>query len=380
MAYSPLLETLSDLIRINSVNPAYANGRPEFEIQRYILAFFEGRGIDVWTQDVLPERPNVIAQLSGQKKDRRIIFEAHVDTAGVRHMAIPPFEPAISNGRMYGRGACDTKAGLAAMMHAITDLKSENKNPVCDVWVVAAVDEEHSYRGVAKLCENTQASAAVVAEPTEMKLAIASKGCVRFGITARGKSAHSSEPHLGANAIEHMARVIDVLAGYTSRLEVLSHPLLGSPTLNVGLIEGGTQVNAVPEFCRIEVDRRLIPGEQAVTALDDIKRELRRIGDNDGGLQVFVEPAALQDWPLETSVNSPIVVQASLALRDAGLDPQPVGVPFGSDASKLSMVGIPSVVIGPGNIAQAHTENEFVDIDQVEQAFEVYRQLMASFH
>ena len=379
MAYSSVVQTLADLIRINSVNPAYPKGRPECEIQSYILDFFESRGIEFWKQDVLPDRPNVIARVPGRGNGGKIIFEAHVDTAGVEDMIVPPFEPTIRNGRMHGRGSCDTKAGLAGMMHAVADLKVSGKNPASDVWVVASVDEEYSYRGVAKLCETIQASAAVVAEPTEMKIAIASKGCVRFRITTRGKSAHSSEPNLGANAIEHMAHVIDTLTEYAKRMQTLCHPLVGPPTLNVGLIEGGTQVNVVPEFCWIEIDRRLVPGEQASAVLDDIKKELQGLQGTDHDLEVIVEPAVLQDWPLETPANSPIVLQASQALRDSGLDPQPVGVPFGSDASKFSMAGVPSIVMGPGNIAQAHTEDEFVDLDQVEKAFEFYRRLMTTF-
>ncbi len=379
MAYSPLVQTLADLIRINSVNPAYTNGRPECEIQRYIMEFFEGRGIEFRIQEVLPDRPNVIIRTPGRRHDDKIIFEAHVDTAGVEDMIVPPFEPTVSSGRMYGRGACDTKAGLAAMMHAVADLKVSGKDPVCDVWLVAAVDEEHSYRGVAKLCENIEASAAVVAEPTEMRVAIASKGCVRFRITTRGKSAHSSEPRLGANAIEHMARVIDTLAEYAKRIQTMSHPLVGPPTLNVGLIEGGTQVNVVPEFCWIEIDRRLVPGEQGPATLVNISRELEGLRATDHNFEVVVGPAVLQDWPLETPSKSPIALQTSQALKDAGLDPKPVGVPFGSDASKLSMAGVPSIVMGPGSIAQAHTEDEFVDLDQVEMAFEVYRRLMTSF-
>ena len=378
MTHSPVVQTLADLVRINSVNPAYANGRPESEIQQYILNFFESRGIEAWEQEVLPNRPNVIARVPGRRSDEKIIFEAHVDTAGIEDMTILPFEPTINNGRMHGRGTCDTKAGLAAMMQAVADLNASGGNEH-DVWMVAAADEEHSYRGVAKLCENIQAIGAVVAEPTEMKIAIASKGCVRFRVTTQGKSAHSSEPYLGANAIEHMARVIETLTGYAKRLQSFSHPLVGSPTLNVGLIGGGTQVNVVPEFCWIEIDRRLIPGEQASSVIDDIRKELQGISETDKDLGVKIEPVALQDWPLETPPNSPVVLQASQALCDAGLDPQPVGVPFGSDASKLSMAGIPSIVMGPGNIAQAHTEDEFVDLIQVEKAFEVYRRLMTHF-
>ncbi|TAM80417.1 MAG: M20 family peptidase [Acidobacteria bacterium] len=379
MANSSVVQTLADLIRINSVNPAYANGRPECEIQRYIMEFFEGRGIEFWTQEVLPDRPNVIVRVAGRDHSDKIIFEAHVDTAGVEDMIAPPFEPTIDNRQMHGRGACDTKGGLAAMMHAVADLKVSGKKPVSEVWLVAAVDEEHSYRGVAKLCENIHASAAVVAEPTEMRVATASKGCVRFRITTRGKSAHSSEPRFGANAIEHTARVIDTLAEYAKRIQTRNHPLVGPPTLNVGLIEGGTQVNVVPEFCWIEIDRRLVPGEHAPDALANISRELEGLASSGYDFEVVVEPPTLQDWPLETPSNSPIVLQTSQALKDAGLDPQPVGVPFGSDASKLSMAGVPSIVMGPGSIAQAHTEDEFVDLDQVEKAFEVYRRLMTSF-
>jgi succinyl-diaminopimelate desuccinylase len=379
MMNSPVVQTLADLIRISSVNPAYPEGKSELDIQRYILDFFQSREIEVWKQEVLPDRPNVIARVRGRKKDEKIIFEAHVDTAGIEGMVIPPFEPAIRNGQMHGRGACDTKGGLASMMRALADLKLSGKTPACDVWVVAAADEEHSYRGVAKLCENIKGRAAVVAEPTEMKVVVASKGCVRFRITTRGKAAHSSEPHLGANAIEHMAHVIETLAEYARRMQTLSHPLVGSPTLNVGLIEGGTQINVVPETCTIEVDRRLIPGEEASVVLDNIMKELQRFRVAGQNLDVIVEPPMLQDWPLETAVDSPIVLHASQALKDAGLDPEPVGVPFGSDASKLSRAGVPSVVMGPGSIAQAHTEDEFVDLDQVEKALEVYRQLMTTF-
>ena len=139
MAHTELIDTLADLIRINSVNPAFDPAHSEAEVQKFVLDFFKTREIEVWEQLVLPGRPNVIARLPGRNPSRRIVFEAHCDTSGVGGMVIPPFDPQIKNGRMYGRGACDVKAGLAAMMLAVSDLKKSGQQPLGEVWVVSAV-------------------------------------------------------------------------------------------------------------------------------------------------------------------------------------------------------------------------------------------------
>jgi acetylornithine deacetylase/succinyl-diaminopimelate desuccinylase family protein len=379
MAQSKLIDTLAELIRIKSINPAYDPSQSETAIQQFVKTFFETQGIEVWEQPVFPGRPNVIAKLEGTNPTRRIVFEAHCDTAGVEGMVIPPFDPQIKNGLVYGRGACDTKAGLAAMMLAMSDLKKSGQRPRSEVWVVSAVDEEYAYKGVLKLLEHLQAAAAVVSEPTEMKLATASKGCIRWRITVQGKAAHSSKPHLGANAIEHMARIISLLEEHHANIKQLKHPLLGSPTLNVGLIQGGTQVNVVPESCWIEVDRRLVPGEEPEKVLSDYRELIMGLRPSQPEINVTVEPPALQDQPLETPVDCAVVIHAAQVLNEIGLDPRPYGVPFGSDASKLSKAGIPSIILGPGSIEQAHTVDEFVEIEQVEKAFASYRGLMKVF-
>jgi acetylornithine deacetylase len=379
MAHSELIETLADLIRINSVNPAYDPAHSESEVQKFVLSFFATQGIEVWEQPVFPGRPNVIARLEGRNSSRRIVFEAHCDTAGVEGMIIPPFDPRIKNGRVHGRGACDTKAGLAAMMHAVSDLKKSGQQPRIEVWVVSAVGEEHAFPGVLKLREKLQAAAAVVSEPTEMKMIVASKGCVRWRITVHGKAAHSSKPHLGTNAIEHMARLVCLLQEHSSHLERLKHPLVGSPTLNVGLIQGGTQVNIVPDSCWIEVDRRLVPGEDPEKVLSDYRELLGSFRASHAGIELDMESRALQDQPLETPADCAVVSYTAQVLKEMGLDPRPYGVPFGSDASKLSAVGIPSIILGPGSIEQAHTADEFVEIEQVEKAFVAYRQIMRIF-
>jgi len=379
MAHSELIDTLADLVRIRSVNPAFDPGSSETEIQKFVRSFFATQGIEVWEQFVFPGRANVIAKLEGTNPSRRIVFEAHCDTAGVVGMVFPPFEPQIKNGRVYGRGSCDIKAGLAAMMLALADLKKSGQQPRSEVWVVSAVDEEYAFRGVVKLCENLQAAAAVVSEPTEMKMATASKGALRWRITVHGKAAHSSNPHRGANAIAHMAHLVYLLEEHSAQLGGLEHPLLGSPTINVGLIHGGTQVNIVPESCWIEVDRRLVPGEEPQKVLNDYRELLLGLRPSHPEIQVVVEPAALQDQALETPTDCAVVRQTAEVLKEMGLDPRPCGVPFGSDASKLSRAGIPSIILGPGSIEQAHTIDEFVDIEQVEKAFVAYRQLMSLF-
>ena len=379
VAYPELIDTLADLIRINSVNPAYDAAHSEAEIQRFVLDFFKTREVEAWEQPVLPERPNVIARLAGRNSSRRIVFEAHCDTAGVKGMVIPPFDPQVRHGRMYGRGTCDTKAGLAAMMLAVAELRRSGQEPLCEVWAVSSVGEEQAFPGVLKLREGLQAAAAVVSEPTEMRMVVASKGCVRCRITVRGKAAHSSQPHMGVNAIEHMARLVLLLEESSTHLEVVKHPLVGSPTFNVGVIQGGSQVNIVPGSCWIEVDRRLVPGEDPEKVLGDYGQLLRDFAGAHPGIEVVIEPRALRDLPLETSSDCAVVSCTGRILREMGLDPSPIGVPFGSDASKLSAVGIPSIILGPGSIEQAHTADEFVEIEQVEKAFVAYRQIMKQF-
>jgi acetylornithine deacetylase/succinyl-diaminopimelate desuccinylase family protein len=373
---SPVLQTLADLVRINSVNSSYDGGPGEREIAGYVRRFFEQRGIEVWEEDVFPGRPNVIARLPGRDPGRRLVLEAHTDTVSVKGMTIPPFEPVIVDGKMYGRGSCDTKAGLATMMHAMASLKADGITPPCEVLLAAVVDEEFSYRGVVKLCESLKADAAIVAEPTEMRAVIATKGVLRCRIVVRGKSAHSSKPHLGVNAITHMARVIAAIEADNDRMAAVQHPLVGCGTCNVGVINGGVQVNFVPDICAIEIDRRLLPGERA----DDAVAHYRQLLQGIGGITAEVEePLLLVDEALDTPAGSAVVQTASRVLREMGLNPDPCGVPFGCDASKLSRAGIPSIVFGPGSIDRAHTVDEYVELDQVEQALEFQRRFILSF-
>ena len=379
MSLPPVIRTLADLVGINSVNSFYEGGAGEREIATYVRRFFEQCDIEVWEQEVLSDRPNVIARLPGRNAARRIVLEAHMDTVSVKGMTIPPFEPRIGDGKLYGRGACDTKAGLAAMMHAVADLKAAGIAPPCEVWLAATADEEFSFRGVVKLCEGLEASAAIVAEPTGLRAVLAHKGVLRWRIVTRGKAAHSSKPHLGVNAISHMARIVLAFEEENRLHAAKPHPLLGPATCNVGIIQGGVQVNFVPDECAIEIDRRMLPGERTADVLAHYQRRLDEIASREPGFHAVMEAPRIADEALETPADSPVVRAASATLREMGLDDTPCGMPFCCDASKLARAGVPSIVFGPGSIDQAHAAVEFVETSQVEQALEFHRRFLEAF-
>lgn len=376
---STVIESLSALVRIDSVNPEWG-GPGEGRIAAHVEAFFEEAGVPVEREEVLPGRSNVIARLPGRDRSRSVLLEAHLDTVSVAGMTIPPFEPECRDGYLHGRGACDVKAGLAAMMHAVRELWLAGERPPCDVIFAGVIDEEHYYRGVTALIESLRQSgapmpeAAIVAEPTELRLVRANKGVLRFRVLTRGRSAHSSKPHLGSNAIVAMAPVIEALARENDRLAAASsHSLLGPATLSIGLIEGGAQVNFVPEHCGITLDRRLLPGEKGDAVLAGIDALL-------APLNAKVErPALLVDEAMETPLDAAVVATASAVLSGMGEAAESVGVPFGCDATKLSRAGIPSLIFGPGSIDQAHGAVEYVELRQVEKALDFYRRFLMEF-
>lgn len=397
-ATPPVIRTLADLVRINSVNPAYGGGGSELPMTIAIREFFRPYPVEIWQQEVFPDRPNLIVCLPGRDRNRRVILEAHTDTVSVAGMTIEPFEPTIRNGKLYGRGSCDTKAGLAAMMHALATLAADRDPPPCDIWLAATVDEEFSYRGVVKLCEGLQAVAAqpavtaqqtvneqqtvaaIVAEPTDLRAVIASKGVLRWPIRTLGTAAHSAKPQLGNNAIGHMATLIAALDRFHATLaDQPAHPLLGQATANIGVIRGGTQVNLVPDHCVIEIDRRLLPGDDVNAVLAQYQQLIDQLASRDPRFHAEILPPLLVDQPLDTAAETTIARVACEVLRQMNLNEVPCGVPYGSDASKLAAIGIPSIVFGPGSIDRAHAAVEYVEIDQVEQALEFYVKLLRRF-
>lgn len=373
-----MIETLARLVSIDSVNPEWG-GPGEAGVAAFVAERLESWGAEVWVDEVLPGRPNVIARAAGRDSSRAIVLEAHTDTVSVEGMTIPPFVPGRRQGNLYGRGACDTKGGLAAMMEAIRRLVSGNHPPPCDVYLAAVVDEEHAFRGVLAAlrwfaARGITPEAAVVAEPTECRLVTANKGVLRFRIETAGRAAHSSKPHLGINAITRMAPVIQAVESYHATLARQAHPLTGPPTGSVTLIEGGQQINFVPSRCSIGIDRRMIPGETAEQVLEDYRRAVAPWEGTE-----IVRPPTLVDEASETPPETAVVRTGRDVLAAMALPAEPAGVPFGCDVTKFTRAGIPGVIFGPGSIDQAHADVEFVPIAEVTSAAEFYRRFALAY-
>ena len=375
-----VLATLQDVVAIESVNPDLPGGcRGEAGMVEYIAEFFGAIGVPYETHEILPGRSNIVATLEGVNPNRVMLFECHMDTASADIMTIPPFEPHIRDDLLYGRGASDTKAGGVAMMHAMKRLKAAGVKPPCTIKYVGAVDEEYRFRGALHLAETVKADAAIIAEPTELAVIRAHKGIARFRIVVKGIAAHSSKPQLGVNAISKMARIISAIESELApTYETNVHPLVGSPTVNVGVISGGTQFNFVPDRCVIEVDRRVIPGQTPKAALEEFRELLLRAQAADSELDAFLEEPFLLDDAMETPEDATIVQIAINACRAVQGTGAITGVPYGTDASKFTAVGIPAIVFGPGSIDQAHAAVEWISCKQVLTAVDIYQQIMMS--
>jgi acetylornithine deacetylase/succinyl-diaminopimelate desuccinylase-like protein len=296
-------------------------------------------------------------------------------------MSIEPFRPIRKGNFMYGRGSCDTKAGLAAMMHAFKAVNDSGVPPGASAALVAAVDEEHAFRGIVRYLESgITAEGAVVAEPTGLETVVASKGVLRWRVRSHGRAAHSSKPHLGINAITKMSRfLVAAEENLPPKYRTHQHPLLGSPTLTVGTIHGGIQVNQVPELCAIELDRRLLPGETQQTVWNELNALISELQSNDPELQIEMEQPMLEDPAMETPVSARIVqIARSISEKVRGTS-RVVGVPYGSDASKLARAGISSIILGPGSIDRAHAAEEYVELDQVGLVAEMYTRILLEF-
>ena len=374
------LATLQDVVAIESINPALPGGsRGEVGMVEYLADFFSAADIPYETQEVLDGRSNIIATLAGENSDRVLLFECHLDTAAVSVMTIPPFEPHIRDCLLYGRGSCDTKSGGVAMIMAMKRLKESGIKPPCTIKFAGVVDEEYLFRGALHLVKNVKAEAVVVSEPTELAVIRAHKGLARFRIIVKGVAAHSSKPHLGINAISKMARLICAIEDEIAPTYTANHPLTGNPTLSIGIISGGVQISFVPDECVIAVDRRVIPGETPEEALIPFHELLSRAKSLDPDLDVTMEEPFLIDNPMETDENASIVQVAVNACRSVLGNASITGVPYGTDASKFTAIGIPAVVLGPGSIDQAHGAVEYVPCNQVLKSVDIYQQIMMAF-
>ncbi|MFD2332653.1 M20 family metallopeptidase [Cohnella sp. GCM10020058] len=376
---------LRDLVAIPSVNPAFPGGTGEADVAKYVRNYLESNGIRCIDQPVSEGRSNVIGMLPGTRAGKTLLLEAHMDTVQTTGMSIEPFGAKTESGRLYGRGACDTKASLAAMLVVLGTFARSGRKPPIGVHLAAVVDEEYRYAGVAKLAQAIEAGelcyeAAIVGEPTGLSRVVAHKGCVRFHIEARGVAGHSSDPSKGVNAIEQAMEIVRYLReavepGY----EALRHPLVGPPTHCIAQIEGGDAPNTIPCACTLTVDRRTVPGEEPLDVWARMKADLERFARETSGLELVVHAPFIIDYAMEINAGEPVVGKLAHAVNRVKSGTVQHGAAYGTDASKLARVGVPSIVFGPGDIRQAHTDDEWVELSEVCAAADALAALIANY-
>jgi acetylornithine deacetylase/succinyl-diaminopimelate desuccinylase family protein len=355
---------LRDLVAFPSVNPAFLPAGDRRAGEQRVAGFLGSTaskaGLSVSFQKA-GGRANVLVKLTPREKvRRRVLLAPHMDTVGA---ADNQFTPRIRHGRLYGRGACDTKGSIAAMLGAVLELAQSGDRPAATEIIFAGlVDEENAQAGSRALAASgLKADLAIVGEPTRLKLVSAHKGSLWLKLETRGKAAHGSRPELGVNAVHAMSLVVDFLeTRYASWLSRRHHPLLGCATISVGVISGGTQPNIVPDYCSIQVDRRTLPSETEQDVIREMNGLLRHHGLKAEVISGKLDPCP----PMETNPHHPLVLQFLRILRQH----KSAGVDYFCDAAILSQAGIPSVVFGPGDIAQAHTADEWISLKSLDLA------------
>jgi acetylornithine deacetylase/succinyl-diaminopimelate desuccinylase-like protein len=366
---------LAELIALPSVNPAFTPpagagagfarpGLPNFGEKNVadFLAGVAGRfGLEVQWQKVLPGRANLLVRLAPKRRIRQTILLApHLDTVGADDQQ---FRPKTKNGRMHGRGACDTKGSVAAMMMALGTLAAAPTRPqTTEIVFAGLIDEENVQAGSRALAASGfKADLAIVGEPTKLSVVTAHKGSLWLRLQTQGRAAHGATPQLGKNAIHTMARVVERLeTDYARGLRRRKHPLLGVGTVNVGRIAGGRQANIVPDHCEILVDRRTLPGETEA----GVRREIAALLRTCRLRATISSDKSVPCLALETDLRQPLVHAFCACTGQT----RPAGVHYFCDAAVLSAAGIPSIVFGPGDIAQAHTADEWIDLAELERA------------
>jgi acetylornithine deacetylase len=329
--------------------------------------------IDVEVQTVSAGRPNVLGYID-VRAAQTLMLEAHLDTVQADGMAIEPFNPIVRDGKLYGRGSCDTKGSIASFLQAVIDVLESGRKPRYNVLLLFVSDEEYLFSGARHAVRSgLRADFGIAGEPTRLRIVRAHKGVTRWKVVTKGQAAHSAYPEQGRNAIYGMSKVVVRLEEYAAQLALgKRHPLLGSATLSIGVIEGGQAVNVVPDRCWIEIDRRTLPGETVESVVEDVSSSLH----------------GLPDWefvPTHLSVSGMEVAESQTVVRmllEAGR-----GVPgacaiesahYATDAGIYNSFGIPTVVFGPGDIAQAHTGTEFIELQQVHDGVRIIEKLVTT--
>jgi acetylornithine deacetylase len=376
-----VVNLLKELVATNSVNPTVGRGPGELALSNLIFDRLSVvHGLEVRRQPVAIARSNVTAILRGSGGGRTLMLNGHMDTVGVDAMIIDPFKPSIQNDLLHGRGACDMKGALAAMIGAVKSVIDSGMKLRGDLIFSAVVDEEYKSLGIKKLVQEYKADAAIVGEPTNMRVATAHKGFVWIEVEVQGKAAHGSVPEKGIDAIAHAAKIMSAIEKLQGELRSRVHPLLGTPKIHASTIQGGTDWSIIPERCVLRLERRTLPGETLESTMAEIEEILKTIKrENTDFNAVARSPYDMP--PLETAESERIVQLAQQALaKMTGTEASMIGVPYWTDGALLSMLGsIPTCLFGPGDISQAHSADEYVSLENVLTSARVYREIIQEY-
>ena len=349
------IELLKDLVSIDSQNPTLVPGAAgESEIAAYVADWAASAGLASQTIEAAPGRPSVLVRSQAGGDGRSLMLCGHLDTVGVGQMS-DPLTPVIDGDRLYGRGAYDMKAGLAAALIACRE--ASRLGLPGEVIVAAVADEEHSSIGVQEIVRHVTTDAAIVTEPTELMVATAHRGFVWTEINIVGKAAHGSRPHLGTDAILQAGPILVSLSDLNKQLGGRQHALLGSGFVHASLISGGREESTIPDSCVLTIERRTLPGE----SVEDVEREVAELLAScrtaDPELQVSAR-TTLARPPFETAGDEDIVQAVAAAVTTTlGKPAQLTGVSYWADASLIAAAGIPTVLFGPdGDGAHAAVE------------------------
>jgi acetylornithine deacetylase len=376
MSGSDVVELTRALVAIDSVNPSLEPGAAgEREAAAFVAGWARDAGLQVELIEATPGRPSVVARARGNGGGRSLLLCGHLDTVGRGGMSAP-FEPHVDGDRLYGRGAYDMKAGLAAALVACRDVA--NLDLAGDVMVAAVADEEHASLGVQEVLATVEADAAIVTEPTEMEIVIAHKGFAWLEVEVRGRAAHGSRPQLGVDAIVKAGPVLTALGALDARLEEARHPLLGRGSVHASLISGGSDLATYPERCTIGIERRTLPGEGTA----EIERELARLLGGCRAADPVLEASCrtlLVREPLETAEDEPVVTALrEVAAEVLGSRPPLSGASFWADSAFIAGAGIPTALFGPGGEG-AHAAEEWVSIRDTESCVRVLTRTASAF-
>lgn len=350
---------LQDLVRVRSQNPVDGEGM----VAQYVGVFLQRLGLEVAIQEVLPGRSNVIGRLRGSGGPV-LAFNTHMDTVPEGNgWSRDPFGAEIVEGRLYGRGSVDAKGPLAAFLAAIEALVTADIRLSGDILMTAVVDEETSSSGARRLVPTIRADMAVIGEPTSLQVGIAHRGSLRPVLAVTGRTAHSSRPDQGVNAIYQSIPIIEAFRTYAESLKSRSHPLCGSPSAAITTMAAGIAENVIPGRCEMTLDRRLIPGEdesEVMAEINEVLEEVKRVRPD---VQVQVERTIpTTGGPSELDLEHPLVKMALEASSQASRRPASVmGLSGACDMTHFSAHGIPCLVVGPGDSSQAHQPDEHMD-------------------